>query len=99
MNRSNKKEVQKMAEYINRDILIEQLANLVPFSIDDSNRQYQEGLNAAYDLICNAPAAKIRASATGKWIELDDCMTICPECNTLGCGTKYCANCGARLET
>ena len=34
----------------------------------------------------------------GNWIELDDCMTICSECNSLGCGSNYCPNCGACMK-
>lgn len=34
----------------------------------------------------------------GRWLPLDDCMTICSECNSLGCNTKYCPNCGAEME-
>ena len=34
----------------------------------------------------------------GRWIEADSCMEICSECNGLGCGTRYCPNCGAEME-
>lgn len=33
----------------------------------------------------------------GRWLELDDCMTVCSECNSLGCGSQYCPWCGAYM--
>lgn len=44
------------------------------------------------------PVADVQDVRHGEWIELDGCMTICSECNSLGCGTRYCSNCGARME-
>lgn len=37
-------------------------------------------------------------SRAGHWIELDSCMTLCSECGGYGCGTKFCANCGAEMS-
>lgn len=34
----------------------------------------------------------------GHWIELDSCMTMCSECNNLGCNTNYCPNYGAYMK-
>lgn len=34
----------------------------------------------------------------GHWIEMDSCMSVCSECNGLGCGSAYCPNCGAKME-
>lgn len=33
----------------------------------------------------------------GRWIETDSCMTVCSECHGIGCGTRYCPNCGAKM--
>lgn len=33
-----------------------------------------------------------------EWIPLDDCMALCSNCNSLGCGSNYCPNCGARMD-
>lgn len=50
-------------------------------------------------LIINSfPAADVQPVRSGVWIPMDSCMTICSECNSLGCGTKYCAACGARMK-
>lgn len=34
----------------------------------------------------------------GVWYTIDECMTICSECHSLGCGTPYCPTCGAEME-
>lgn len=34
----------------------------------------------------------------GRWIPLDDCMSMCSKCGSLGCGSKYCPSCGAKME-
>ena len=35
----------------------------------------------------------------GTWISVDSCMTVCSECGMIGCGTPYCPNCGAKMNT
>lgn len=40
----------------------------------------------------------MRPERHGHWVQLDDCMMICSECYALGCGTPYCATCGAKME-
>ena len=34
----------------------------------------------------------------GRWIDLDSCMAFCSNCNSLGCWSNYCPNCGAKME-
>lgn len=38
------------------------------------------------------------APRSGLWIGEDDCVQFCSECSGLGCGTRYCPSCGARME-
>ena len=33
-----------------------------------------------------------------EWLPLDDCMTICSNCNSLGCESPFCPNCGADMR-
>lgn len=42
--------------------------------------------------------ANVRPANIGRWLELDSCMTICSECNGLGCETPYCPNCGVKMK-
>lgn len=35
---------------------------------------------------------------TARWVDVDGCMGFCSNCYTLGCGTRYCPNCGRRME-
>ena len=34
----------------------------------------------------------------GHWLEMDNCMTVCSECGSLGCDTNFCPNCGAYMR-
>jgi len=46
----------------------------------------------------NDELRKNRPTATGVWINDDGCMTFCSECYGMGCGSRYCPNCGAKME-
>lgn len=75
-----------MTEYVDRKAVRDKLI------IDDAITM--KGLA----ILNRFPASNVEVVRRGKWIEMDGCMTICSECNTLGCGTRYCSNCGARME-
>ena len=75
-----------MAEYVDRDLLLDGMAGLVPYWIDDSDEQYLQGLTSAYNLICNAPSADVRPvvrgkNATEEYDEVD--QFICSECGII----------------
>ena len=78
-----------MADWIDREKLREDMAALVPYFIDESNRQYQEGLNAAYDLICNEPVVAVWPNIFGKWEQAKG-NYLTPG----GTPVYVCANCG-----
>ena len=78
-----------MAEYINRQTLIDRI----------NGTGYAEQIKSNLLFIARTiPAAAVRPAETGVWLELDDCMAICSECNNLGCGSDYCPCCGAKME-
>lgn len=33
-----------------------------------------------------------------EWESVDDCMTFCSNCYGLGCGSRFCPNCGAEMR-
>lgn len=78
-----------MADYIDRGVLI---AHLKKDALFDLIERY--GITRVIESI---PAADM-VQKTGEWHYLDDCMTICSECNGLGCGTPYCSYCGAKMS-
>lgn len=47
----------------------------------------------------NDPTKKDDGVKHGRWLDVDGgCMTICSECYSLGCGSAYCPNCGAKMD-
>ena len=57
---------------------------------------FDHGIGQAINVLKNMESADIERR--GMWIPADWCMTICSECNSLGCGTRYCPNCGALMQ-
>lgn len=47
---------------------------------------------------CVLEEVEKREARTGTWIDVDGCMAYCSECYGLGCGSKYCPNCGAKMN-
>lgn len=84
-----------MAEYISRE---DALNFEMEIEADlEEIPAISKGMAYYSDYIKSVPAAKVVARKTGTWIKLDSCMAICSRCNTVGCGTRFCANCGARM--
>ena len=52
------------------------------------------GLASAIGIVEALDSKKNRA----RWVDVDGCMGFCSNCYTLGCGTRYCPNCGRRME-
>ena len=85
-----------MAEYINRDELIENLKNFAPENYTDLIHQ----------LITKQPAADVVEVKHGEWIRPTTIhgMTIpglphCSVCGEIPCDEgKYCPNCGAKTD-
>ena len=49
-------------------------------------------------VINSIPAAYVRPAGKAEWLELEDCMCICSNCMSLGCGTPYCPESGSKME-
>ena len=81
-----------MAEYIKRETAIETIKKHWVRNDGDT------ALQKAIDELRSCPAESVRPAKSGVWLELDDCMAICSECSSLGCGSAYCPNCGAKME-
>ncbi len=81
-----------LAEYINREKAIDIIRK--HWSRHDGDTACQK----AIDELRTCEAEKVRPAKEGTWIELDNCMEVCSECGGLGCGSKYCPNCGAKME-
>ena len=73
-----------MSDYISRDAAI----NAVK-----SNRAEQTAIEA----LKNVPAADVGPVAHAEWMPVDECMYFCSRCFALGCGTPFCATCGATM--
>ena len=95
------------AEYIDKLKLQKDMAELVPYIIDGSNASYVDGLNAAYYLICNEPAADVQIVRYGVWrADADGCMccSLCgnpAEINGITgefMDSPYCSECGAKMK-
>lgn len=79
-----------MADFIDRKALIKKLKNDPLFPLVE-----QYGITGVIE---SFPAANVKPAPSGHWIELDSCMEICSECGGLGCGSKFCPNCGCAME-
>ena len=79
-----------MADYIDRGVLITHLKKDPLFELVE-----RYGITRVIESI---PAADVNEQKTGEWLNVDNCMTICSECNGLGCGTPYCSYCGAKMS-
>ena len=96
-----------MAEYINREDLVERIEMIDWYHENEYGHLIHGGTSKMETYlptkdveraIKSVPIADVVSRKKGTWLELDSCMTVCSECNSLGCGTKYCANCGAKME-
>lgn len=94
-----------MAEYIEREALIQQMAdNFRQASVDGCDNQFYQ---VAEDTILEAPAADVRYVIHSTW-EITDIDHAyghkcyhCPECGTDEWrydSTNYCPNCGAKMD-
>ena len=54
--------------------------------------------NVHYEDLKRIPKANVSDVRKGVWFSDDGCMTICSECYGLGCGSRYCPNCGAKMS-
>ena len=104
----------KMSDLISTQAVIEALAELVPYVIDDDvTRAYMDGLTDACDLICQLPSAQPER-IRGRWYKLTGMMPpeymgvyFCSNCNEPAMRdwkhhkqtrTAFCPNCGAEMR-
>lgn len=98
----------KVAEYIEREALLEDIENTLVFSgRSDHQNQKQMGARMVVQRIRCAPAADVAPVVHGRWIlkknyhhgHYIDTDCFCSECNTLGSPQwKGCPVCLARMD-
>ena len=95
-----------MTEYISKEDI---LSYLPQYPLDYSHEEMQAFLRGFTQLRDHVADCKptyfvgkkhvtTAQRKRGYWAYVDDCMTICSECNSLGCGSPYCPSCGARMD-
>lgn len=95
-----------MAEYIERENLLEQLEK-IPAYFDSGDTRY--GIEIAIDQTKKQPTADVVEVKHGKWEKFDqECEVeyVCSKCNFCiieadpkqDCAFTYCPNCGAKLD-
>ena len=92
-----------MAEYIEREALLEDIENTLVFSgRPDHQNQKQMGARMVVQRIRSAPAADVASVVHGRWIiSSDGYFPYCSECKNeprYGVMSKHCPNCGARMD-
>ena len=96
-----------MAEYIDRDKVLEAILNLPP-KMDEQGYGWL-GRMGVWQMLSYFPAEDVQPVKHGRWIDGDcRCVTaVCSNCNRLrlGNGAKsamrlalYCEKCGARMD-
>ena len=102
-----------MAEYIDREALLQDIEQSVVFSARTGTVSAEmRGARKIVDRIRNAPAADVAPVKHGKWIEVqkeniwNDIVPVleCSACGKYTVGTRgimtksnYCPNCGAKM--
>ena len=101
--------VRKMAEYIERETMIENIVQEAFYYCYHDMNGESRGLMSAKELLQKAPAADVQPVRRGHWIcigDIDEYIFECSECHEiyyLNEGTpkehqyNYCPNCGAKL--
>lgn len=92
-----------MAEYIEREVLLEDIENVCIFSgRPDHQNPKQMGARLVVQRIRFAPAADVAPVVHGRWVFGGDGIVECTRCNeTYDVNTlprNYCPNCGARMD-
>lgn len=95
-----------MAEYINKDKLLESIEHSVVFTVrPDEPSAELRGANKVIDRVRSAPAADVEEVRHGRWIAVtfgDMRCSLCGEvygvCGGLLGDYNYCPNCGARMD-
>lgn len=89
-----------MKEYIEREALLQELAELYD-NIDprwQRGRDTRLGLTMAKKVIENQPTADVQEVRHGEWIE-SGCDVICSECGYIeSAKTPFCSECGAKMD-
>ena len=94
-----------MAEYIEREALIETTRE-TPFTMSMCLTVEEcKGMNRAREILADIfeilPAADVAPVRHGRWIpyNVKDCLYVCSECHSLPKDrTRYCPNCGAKMD-
>lgn len=103
-----------MIRWINADTLREKMDDLCEWKCKYTLQEKHEKcktctMGMAFDLvkdmdfIAHKPSkstdfVEFQPIKRGHWNEVDGCMTVCSRCGMLGCGTPYCAYCGAEMD-
>ena len=67
--------------------------------ISRTNKMELLGMIAGIGFLHQKEVERLKAKRTkAEWLPLDDCMTICSNCNSLGCDSAFCPNCGADMR-
>lgn len=88
-----------MANYINREAMLEQIAKREPLMVDNK----MISIDALRTFIINRPIADVEEVKHGHWTHIvgydpRDAWDECSRCRTTVKypGTRYCPNCGAK---
>ena len=85
-----------MTEYIEREAALE--FEMEVEADPDDIQAITNGMALYAEYIKTIPVADVAPVKRGHWITVDGCMTICSECGSVGCKSKYCQYCGAKME-
>ena len=91
-----------MAEYIEREALLTELAKGTIISDDLYGMGIMAGVDAAMKKVVQQPAADVSPVVHGRWIVDGSGVVICSECGAehewLDYRATFCEDCGAKMD-
>lgn len=95
-----------MAEYIEREALLSELAKGTIITDDGYGMGIMAGMDFAMKKVAEVPAADVAPVVHGRWefdkVEMEVYCSVCGHNAPIGMSSyirhKYCPNCGARMD-